>query len=58
MKEITSIIRLQFRLPKDIHAALVETAAANDRSLNGQIVNILREWLEKNGQPKSKGRKP
>jgi hypothetical protein len=28
-----------------LYAALVEAAAADERSLNGEIITALREWL-------------
>lgn len=33
------------RMPEDLKAALKAEAAANDRSLNGEIVNRLRSTL-------------
>ena len=44
------------RLPKSIHLALKEKAVEDVRSLNGQIVWALRDWLE-TGEKKSKGKK-
>ena len=38
-------IPLTLRLPEDLHAALVERAQVDARSLNGQIVFLLREAL-------------
>ncbi|MDE2096715.1 MAG: HNH endonuclease [Patescibacteria group bacterium] len=49
--EIESIaLSLILRLPPDLHASLVEWAKADDRSLNGQIVHILRSALEQRGR--------
>jgi hypothetical protein len=38
-------IPLTLRLPEDLHAALVERAELDQRSLNRQIVFLLREAL-------------
>ena len=38
-------IPLTVRLPEDLHAALVERAQLDARSLNGQIIFLLREAL-------------
>jgi hypothetical protein len=35
--------RLMLRLPEDLHAWLVERAEADERSLNSQIVFLLRQ---------------
>ena len=39
------------RLPKDLKATLERLAKREDRSLNAQIVRVLREWADK--QPKN-----
>ncbi len=39
-------IRLQLRLPRDLHADLASLATAEERSLNGQIVYTLRRGLD------------
>jgi hypothetical protein len=39
----TSEIRVTLRLPADLHAALQELARRDDRSLNRQIVALLRQ---------------
>lgn len=36
---------MTLRLPSDIHDDLAEVARGEDRSLNLQIVSILRNWL-------------
>lgn len=36
-------VKLQLRLPPELHAALVEMAKEEERSLNAQIVYLLRE---------------
>jgi len=38
-------IPLTVRLPEELHAALVERAQLDARSLNGEIVFLLREAL-------------
>ncbi|MCP3022277.1 Arc family DNA-binding protein [Cupriavidus basilensis] len=38
-------VKLQVRLPKDIHEWLAAFAIENDRSLNGQVVAILRRRM-------------
>lgn len=35
--------KLQLRLPPELHAALVEMAKREQRSLNGQIVYLLSQ---------------
>ena len=37
--------KVQLRLPADVHQWLVKFAADNDRSMNGQMVAILREKM-------------
>jgi hypothetical protein len=39
-------VNLNLRLPPDLHAALVELAGREDRSLNAQIVRLLRQCIE------------
>ena len=39
------VIPLTVRLPEDVHAALVERAHFDARSLNGEIIFMLREGL-------------
>ncbi len=38
-------VPLTLRLPDDLHAALVERARLDARSLNGEIIFLLREAL-------------
>ena len=40
---MTEETRITLRLPPDLHAFLRERAAANHRSLNSQIVHLLRQ---------------
>jgi len=35
------------RLPEDLKATLERLAKREDRSLNAQIVRVLREWAER-----------
>jgi len=39
-------VKLQLRLPPELHAALVEMAKREHRSLNGQIVYLLSKATE------------
>lgn len=45
-----AIIRLVLRLPSDLHAALAAWAKDEDRSLNAQIVRVLRQAVESRGR--------
>ncbi|WP_131745850.1 Arc family DNA-binding protein [Frankia sp. Cppng1_Ct_nod] len=38
---------LNVRLPDDLHARLVEAAKEDTRSLNSEIIHLLREALER-----------
>ncbi len=38
---------LSVRLPDDLHAQLVEAAKGDDRSLNSEIIHLLRRALER-----------
>ena len=40
-------IRYALRLPPDLHAALVELARREDRSLNQQLIRMLREGVKR-----------
>ena len=40
------IVRVSLRLPKDLHAALVDQAQKDTRSLHGEILALLRKALE------------
>lgn len=40
------LVRLMVRLPADLHATLSEWARAEQRSLNGHIVYLLRRAVE------------
>jgi len=39
-------VNLNLRLPPDVHARVKEAAAKETRSLNGQIVQMLRDALK------------
>lgn len=41
----TTIVQLTVRLPADVHAALTATAERDERSLNSQMVYLLRQTL-------------
>lgn len=40
-------VKNTIRIPSDLHAALVVSAESESRSLNGQIVYLLRKSLPK-----------
>ena len=42
--------RTQARIPTDIHQWLTERARRNDRSMNAELVRILRETKEKEAE--------
>lgn len=42
--------KVQLRLPADVHQWVVKWAAENDRSMNGQIVSLLREKMRELSQ--------
>ena len=41
------VAKLQVRLPADLHQWFVEQACINDRSLNGQMITLLKEERER-----------
>lgn len=43
-------IKFQLRLPPDVKVWLEQDAARNDRSMNGQVVAILRERMNQQVQ--------
>jgi hypothetical protein len=47
MKAHQDEIKLTLRLPAEVAAGMKQSAQANDRSLNGEIVRALREYLAK-----------
>ncbi|NHZ88629.1 Arc family DNA-binding protein [Massilia sp. CCM 8733] len=40
-------IKFQLRLPADLKTWLEEDACRNDRSMNGQVIAVLRERMNK-----------
>jgi hypothetical protein len=40
------VVRLMLRLPRDLHDAIYAMAHAEQRSLNGQIIYLLRRAIE------------
>ena len=42
-----NIKRFTFRIPQDLHIALKKEAERMNVSLNALILQILRDWLEK-----------
>lgn len=51
-KLMTSEIKLTVRLPKEMHAALVEAARTHNRSLNGEILTAVGDHLKKRSADK------
>ncbi|HLY31945.1 MAG TPA: Arc family DNA-binding protein [Ktedonobacterales bacterium] len=43
--EANDEVRITFRMPADVAAGIRASAKANDRSLNGEVVRALREYL-------------
>ena len=43
-------VRYALRLPPDLHTALVELARRDDRSLNQQLIHMLREGIRRDEQ--------
>ena len=41
----TEEVRITFRMPADVADGMRASAKANDRSLNGEVVRALREYL-------------
>ncbi len=39
-------IRITLRLPEDLHLLITQTASKEERSLNGQIIYLLKRALE------------
>lgn len=40
------MITLNLRLPDDIHANLTQVAKDEERSLNAQIIHVIKKYLE------------
>jgi hypothetical protein len=45
-------IRITLRMPADVAEGMKQSAHENDRSLNGEIVRALREYLAKRKRAK------
>jgi len=45
-------VRITLRMPVEVAKGMKQSAQANDRSLNGEIVRALREYLAKQAQRK------
>ena len=45
-------VRYALRLPPDLHAALVDLARREDRSLNQQLIRMLREGVRRDERRK------
>lgn len=43
-------VPLMVRLPPDLHQELVDTATADTRSLNGEVIVLLKEALERRAE--------
>jgi hypothetical protein len=43
-------IKFQLRLPEDVRAWLQSDAERNDRSMNGQVIAILRERMNRQAE--------
>ena len=47
-------VRTQTRIPENVHQWLTERAKRNDRSMNAELVRILRERMENESQATNK----
>jgi hypothetical protein len=47
-------VKITLRLPADVAEAMKQSAHANDRSLNGEVVRALREYLAKRQQERGR----
>ena len=47
-------VRYALRLPPDLHVALVEFAKREDRSLNQQLIHMLREGVRRDEQRRTR----
>jgi hypothetical protein len=45
----TTDVRITFRLPEDLHAQVAELARRHLRSLNAELVYLLRDAIAQNG---------
>ena len=44
---LSMTVKFLLRLPRELYDQLKEIARGSERSLNGQIVHILKEWVRK-----------
>lgn len=49
-------IKFQLRLPEDVKSWLELDAQRNDRSMNGQVIAILRERMNRQSAEAAEGR--
>jgi hypothetical protein len=47
-------VRYALRLPPDLHATLVELARREDRSLNQQLIHMLRDGVRRDEQRRTR----
>ena len=47
-------VRYSLRLPPDLHEALVELARREDRSLNQEIIHLLRQGVRRAAQRRAR----
>lgn len=50
----TEVHRTQYRLPQPMASWLKERAATHFRSMNAELLEIIREAMEKDGQTNAK----
>ena len=46
--------KITIRIPADLHQELVEVSEQDNRSLNGEIITLLKEAIETHKRNKSK----
>ena len=56
MDQQREAIRITLRIPADVAAGMKQSAQENDRSLNGEIVRALREYLAKREDKRKRAR--
>lgn len=44
-------VKVQLRVPEELHQRIVDWASKNHRSMNGQIVAVLDEYLRVENKP-------
>jgi hypothetical protein len=50
--------KILIRVPHDIYAELEDASTGDDRSVNGQLVHVLREWAEQRQAAKKRAGRP